>query len=493
MELLGCCRGSKTVMIGTKRFDCSSVDPYDDPEKRDKVAVRALILLLITYIISTLCLQGFNLVYKQVGIDVKAVDQAPLITGLPGIILGIVCFIYGSLGDFVSLKKLVTIGLTSLFIGSVFGFVANSCFEPNLWTVIAARIMQTTGEQVAGSSFLVIATKYLRNDLKVIFFGLFTASYQLSACIGVFSAGLLSSIAWQYLFLIPALTILILPALLHYLPTKNGNGKKIDVVGFTVFGFAVASLTLFISYRNLLMLISAIILFIIFGIYISKAKEPFVTPAFFKNIRWLSGIILMGIIYFTNYCISPLFNRVGKTLYNMTTSQVASYLVWAFIVAAIFGSCSGLIISRIGRKTGLLLAILFILCGWIGIAVLINSGFLAIALCACIYYAGCGMVYSPLASTILSSLPVEESGRGCGMNDLVISVSASVGVVIFDGILDKNMLSGNSITGASGISSGFANISLMCAAVALLGIIVFTFRNFITKESNAIEVNEDQE
>ncbi|PMC43741.1 MFS transporter [Gardnerella swidsinskii] len=481
------------MMIGTKRFDCSSVDPYDDPEKRDKVAVRALMLLLITYIISTLCLQGFNLVYKQVGIDVKAVDQAPLITGLPGIILGIVCFIYGSLGDFVSLKKLVTIGLTSLFIGSVFGFVANSCFEPNLWTVIAARIMQTTGEQVAGSSFLVIATKYLRNDLKVIFFGLFTASYQLSACIGVFSAGLLSSIAWQYLFLIPALTILILPALLHYLPTKNGNGKKIDVVGFTVFGFAVASLTLFISYRNLLMLISAIILFIIFGIYISKAKEPFVTPAFFKNIRWLSGIILMGIIYFTNYCISPLFNRVGKTLYNMTTSQVASYLVWAFIVAAIFGSCSGLIISRIGRKTGLLLAILFILCGWIGIAVLINSGFLAIALCACVYYAGCGMVYSPLASTILSSLPVEESGRGCGMNDLAISVSASVGVVIFDGILDKNMLSGNSITGASGISSGFANISLMCAAVALLGIIVFTFRNFITKESNAIEVNEDQE
>lgn len=480
-------------MIGTKRFDCSSVDPYDDPEKRDKVAVRALILLLITFVISTLCLQGFNLVYKQVGIDVKAVDQAPLITGLPGIILGIVCFIYGSLGDFVSLKKLVTIGLTSLFIGSVFGFVANSCFEPNLWTVIAARIMQTTGEQVAGSSFLVIATKYLRNDLKVIFFGLFTASYQLSACIGVFSAGLLSSIAWQYLFLIPALTILILPALLHYLPTKNGNGKKIDVVGFTVFGFAVASLTLFISYRNLLMLISAIILFIIFGIYISKAKEPFVTPAFFKNIRWLSGIILMGIIYFTNYCISPLFNRVGKTLYNMTTSQVASYLVWAFIVAAIFGSCSGLIISRIGRKTGLLLAIMFILCGWIGIAVLINSGFLAIALCACVYYAGCGMVYSPLASTILSSLPVEESGRGCGMNDLVISVSASVGVVIFDGILDKNMLSGNSITGASGISSGFANISLMCAAVALLGIIVFTFRNFITKESNAIEVNEDQE
>ena len=68
------------MMIGTKRFDCSSVDPYDDPEKRDKVAVRALMLLLITYIISTLCLQGFNLVYKQVGIDAVSYTHLTLPT-----------------------------------------------------------------------------------------------------------------------------------------------------------------------------------------------------------------------------------------------------------------------------------------------------------------------------------------------------------------------------------------------------------------------------
>lgn len=475
----------------THSVNDESLDLYDDPKTRDKVAVRALILLLITFIIGTLCFQGFNLVYKQVGIDVNAIDQAPLITGLPGIILGIVCFIYGSLGDFVSLRKLVTIGLTSLCIGSIFGFVANFYFEPNLWTVIAARIVQTMGEQVAGSSFLVIATKYLRNNLKVIFFGLFTAAYQVSACIGVFSAGLLSSIAWQYLFLIPTLTILLLPALLRYLPTKNGNGKKIDIVGFAIFGFAVASLTLFISYKNIFMLISAVVLFVVFGIYISKAKNPFVTPAFFKNIRWLSGMILLSIIYFTNYCISPLFNRVGKDLYNMTTSQVSSYLVWAFIVAAIFGSCSGLIISRIGRKTGLVLALLLMFCGWFGVAVLINTGFLAITLCACVYYAGCGMIYSPIASTILASLPVEESGRGCGMNDLVISVSASVGVVIFDGLLDKNLLVGYCLTGSLGPSSGFANVALACSAVAVLGIVVFTIRNFITKEIDSIDLDEE--
>lgn len=80
-------------------------DAYDNPEMVNKIAIRALILLLISYVFGTLCLQGFNLLFKQVGTDVSSPEQASLITGLPGIVLGIACFIYGSLGDFVSLRK----------------------------------------------------------------------------------------------------------------------------------------------------------------------------------------------------------------------------------------------------------------------------------------------------------------------------------------------------------------------------------------------------
>jgi DHA2 family metal-tetracycline-proton antiporter-like MFS transporter len=198
----------------------------DVDEATNKMAVGALIPLLIIFILGTLCLQGFNLVFQQVGADVGAPGQASLITALPSIVLGIVCFIYGSLGDFVSLRKLVTVGLVTLLIGSLFGFIANYFFQPHLWTVITARVLQTAGEQVAGSAYLVVATKYLRNSLKVIFFGLFTAGYQLSAAIGVFAAGLLSSLSWQFLFLIPSVTIFFLPLLLKNLPAKNGNGKK---------------------------------------------------------------------------------------------------------------------------------------------------------------------------------------------------------------------------------------------------------------------------
>ena len=130
-----------------------------DEQVTTQTAVKALVLLLITFILGTLCLQGFNLVFTQVGEDVGAPAQASLITAFPSIVLGIVCFIYGSLGDFVSLKRLVIVGLIMLFVGSVFGFVANFFFPANLWTVIVARVLQTAGEQVAGSGYLVITTK----------------------------------------------------------------------------------------------------------------------------------------------------------------------------------------------------------------------------------------------------------------------------------------------------------------------------------------------
>lgn len=442
-------------------------------EATNKAAISALIPLLITFILGTLCLQGFNLVYAQVGADVGAPDQAALITAFPSIVLGIVCFIYGSLGDFVSLKKLVVVGLITLLVGSIFGFVANFLFTPNLWTVIIARVLQTAGEQVAGSAYLVVATKFLKPSLKVIFFGLFTAGYQLSASIGVFAAGILSSIAWQYLFLIPAVTIVFLPILLKNLPDQNGNGDKVDGFGFAVFGIATMFLTLFFSYMSWWMLLVAAVLFIIFGVYITKAKNPFITPAFFKNRRWLMAISLIAVFYFVNYCISPIFNAIGGELYGMTTGQVSSYLVWAFICAAVFGTSSGWIVGKIGLQTALICAGCLMMLGFVGSSLLINAGFLALTLCACLFYAGVGLLYSPVVSTVLSTLPTEESGRGVGMNDLVMNVTASIGITIIGGLIGSTSLQGGSLFAGSGAAAGYSNLLLICAGVIALGLVVY--------------------
>lgn len=468
------------IIMSTSTPSVTTPTPADVDERTNRMAIGALIPLLITFILGTLCLQGFNLVFEQVGQAVHAPAQASLITALPSIVLGIVCFIYGSLGDFVSLKKLVTFGLVTLLIGSLLGFVANYFLTANLWTVIIARVLQTAGEQVAGSAYLVVATKYLKNSLKVIFFGLFTAGYQLSAAIGVFAAGILSSISWQFLFLIPSITIFFLPLLLRNLPDKNGSGQKVDGFGFTIFGVATAFLTLFFSYMSWWMLLVSAVLFLGFAYYINTARHPFITPAFFRNTRWLSAISLILVFYFVNYCISPVFNAIAHNLYGMQTSTVSRYLVWAFVVAAIVGTSSGAIVGRIGRQAAIVTAGCLMLLGFVGAAVLIKSGFLVLTIMAAAFYAGAGLMYSPVVSSVLDTLPKSESGRGVGMNDLVMNVTASIGIAIIGSLIGSPALAGGNVFGISGTSASYSNLLLICAAVVLLGLIVFlVFRRHI--------------
>lgn len=47
----------------TETAATTAKDPFDDPVTSNKMAVRALIPLLITFVLGTLCLQGFNLVF----------------------------------------------------------------------------------------------------------------------------------------------------------------------------------------------------------------------------------------------------------------------------------------------------------------------------------------------------------------------------------------------------------------------------------------------
>ena len=118
--------------------------------------------------------------------------------------------------------------------------------------------------------------------------------------------------------------------------------------------------------------------------------------------------------------------------------------------------------------------------GWFGAAFSVESGFLQLTIFACVFYAGCGLMYSPVVSTVLGTVPKEESGRGVGMNDLIMNVTASIGISIIGSLMGANTLAGSSFTGATGDAASYANLMLICGCTAVLGLIVFTlFRRHI--------------
>lgn len=432
-------------------------------------AKKCLVPLLVVYVLGILCLQAFNLVFQKIGADVGAAEQASLITAIPGVILGIVCFVYASLSDFVPLKRMTIVGFVLLLVGSVFGFF----FHDSLALVIFARSVQTAGAQIAGSVFLVVAARYLEPSEKVVFFGIFTAGYQLSTAIGVLAGGFLSTVGWSFLFLIPVLGVVFLPAIMRNLPDNTTTAGKVDVPGFLVFGLGIALLTLFFSFRNWLLLVGALVLFAAFFVYIGRAKAPFVTPDFFRNRRWLASSALVIVFYLPCYGVSPLINGIGSSLYGLDSAQVSLFLLWGNLAGALLGTLSGKIMGRIGRERTLILAGCLSTIGLSAAALLLNSGMTAIVPALMAFYAGQGLLYSPIVDTVLSTLPPEQSGRGIGMNDLVMNASESVGIAIFGGLIGTSFLSGSSVVGVTGSAANFSNLLLIFATVELVALVLY--------------------
>lgn len=402
-------------------------DAHSVVEINSREVKTALLMLLVVYILGTLCLQGFGMVFSKVGADVHAGDSASLISAIPGVVLGIACFVYGALGDFISLRKMTWFGLGALIIGSIGGFF----WHDSLFLVILWRSLQTLGYQAAGSAFVVIASKYLTGRDKITYFGLFTAGYQLASMIGVLSAGILSEIDWAWLFLIPLLAVLMIPPLVKSVPTGVDKGGEIDLLGFALFSLGIMFLTLFFSQLIWWEIVLAAVFFLAFVAYINKAANPFLTPAFFKNTHWLKAIALILLFYFAQWCYTPLFNSIGTSVFHISSAQVSLLLLPAYICSAFFGVTSGKFVSKVGKRTALLTAACMQLVGALLLAFFATSSPWMLAIGFAVLNGAYGMMYSPVYDSVLGTLSIEESGRGVGMNDLAMQGFAAIGVAIF--------------------------------------------------------------
>lgn len=423
-------------------------------------ARRTLFPLLFIYLLGTLAIHAFNLVFHEIGAELNAGASASLITAVPGVALGIVCFIFGSLGDFISLKRMTVAGIALLAAGSVLGFLIHGSL---VW-VIVFRVIQTVGFQTAGSAYLVIVARYLKDAEKLLWFGLFTASYQLGTAAGVMIGGWLGSLDWTWMFLVPLLGLLVLPVLIRNLPDV-GAGAKVDLPGFALVGTAILFLTLFFSLTQWWMIVVSVVLFALFALYIAKAREPFVRPAFFLNRRWATAVLTIGIIYFINFAISPLLNALCGEVYGMGSLQVALLMLPGLLLAACSGAMSGRIAARIGRFAAIILGCSLMTVGLASAALCSGVGPWAVGASIAVFYIGMAMLYSPVSSTVLDALGPAEYGRGVGMNDLALQGGGSVGIAVFGSFIAVRPFGVANATTLFAVFAAVAALALVWAVV----------------------------
>ena len=441
-------------------------------EKMNGMAKRAIPLVLIIFIFGILQQQAFGMIFVNIGLELGSPELAPLITSLPGIALGIVCVIYGALGDFVSLKKMTLWGVILFVIGSIIGFAFGSM---SIWVVITARMLQAIGGQVAGSVFLVLVSKYITQKERVVYYGIFVAIFRFSAALGVIAAGYVTKIDWRWMFAIPIISALFIPSLVKNLPDEHAKGAKIDGWGFVLIGVLTGAITMFFTDMNMMWAIASIVSLIVFIVYINKAEDPLITPKFLKNPALVATMVVIFVGYFFSYTLNAGVNAIGLEVYGIDSAQVSNLLVWSILLAAVLGFVCGPVVKKIGRSASIIMALAGMGGGLIAIAFSIPHGKVAaLAIAPCIYYFGTSFFYSPIVDTATLTVSLEESGRVLGINDLVQAITGSIGVAVFGQMMSAGVMSGGSIVGVeAGVASTYANVFLLGGGIILSALVIF--------------------
>ena len=440
-------------------------------KRLNKMAKVAVPVVLVIFTLGVLMQQAFGMIYMNIGEQLGEPKLAPLITSLPGIVLGIVCVIYGSLGDFLSLKKMLVAGTVVFVIGSILGLFGNL----SIWIVIAARVVQSAGWQVSGSIFLVLVSKYIEKRDRVIWYGIFVAVFRFAAALGFFLAGYMSLIDWRILFGIGIIAAPFIPVLAKNLPDEHAVGATIDGIGFTLIGLFAASVTMYFTDMTTFWLVACFVTLIAFIAYINKAKDPFITPKMLANPAFAMTMIVIFVGYFFSYTLNSGINAIGMNIFGYDSAQVSNLLVWSIILAAVMGFVAGPIIRKIGRKASVILALACMGGGLILVAFCINLGPIwCLGVAPCLYYFGTSFFYQPIVDTATLTVTAEESGRALGFNDLIQAITGSVGVALFGQMMTRGAMGSGSIFGTSaGAASTYANVFTIGGAIVLGAMVIF--------------------
>lgn len=437
----------------------------------DKVK-KAIPLMMVLFVIASLLSKAFEIVSPSIAntFQIDASTSSLTVT-FSTLGLGIAAIVFGSLSDFLTIKKLLYIGISIFLLGSILGFVLQQSFI----MVVISRVLQSIGAASMSSLCLVLINRYLEGNIRLKYLGFFTAMFQLSSAIGVVLGGYISKISWPIIFLVPFISLIFLPSLIKFLPDeKSKESKKIDVFGLTLFSLFVSLLLIFFNRLNLIYLYITILILIIFFIYINKKENAFIDISFFKNRKFLNALFVEFSLYFSFLILSFTFGFVLNSVYGVELSMVSWILFPSFIAATLMGMLSGKINNKLGKIAMIHLGSASLIIGLVINALFIEKSLLMLAIGAIFFASGYPLMYSSIVDNIISTLEPSQVGRGLGFVDLTMKTTQAIGLAVYSNLLNFSALNKFNLFNLKSTQViNYSNIWLIATLVVFLGLITY--------------------
>ena len=456
-----------------------------------KISTRLLLAVVVAAILISVLNQTFtNVVVPDIRREygVTQGQAGWVITGYL-LVFAVGIPLYGRIADMYSLRRVFSLGLLVLAVGSLVCALA-----PSLPLLVAGRVVQAAGASAIPALGFASVAKALPPGERGTALGLLSSSVGVGAAVGPVVGGFVAGFtSWHVLFYLTlVLGLALIPGAFRVLPgSKGGSGAPtsfvaalhhFDVPGGLSLALA-AALALFgvtqgqvsgfgapIAWGSFALAVAAAAFFVA---RIRSAPEPFVSPQLFRNKAFLAPVAVGFFMMFANVGSLVLAPLLLSEVNGLTAAGIGLVLAPGAVAVAVLSPVAGRLSDRFGPRllvrAGLVVvavSTLFIATVSVGgSAPLVAAGLLGQGL-------GFAAVNSPNANAAAAVLSRAESGVGLGIYQMLFFLGAGFGPAIGATFLALRQESGagalNPLYG--GDAAAFSDAFLLLAVALLVAL-----------------------
>jgi EmrB/QacA subfamily drug resistance transporter len=409
----------------------------------------------------------------------------------------------GKLGDQYGKERLLVISLGIFFVGCV-----GAALAPNIWFLIAFRMVQGAGGAVFPLSFAIIKDEFPEEKVGVAV-GVVSAVFAIGGGLGLVLSGvIIDHLSWRWLFIVGAIGVGIAAVLVHRFVPESPikTESRLDVPGAALLSIGLVALLLGMTEGDswgwgsprivALFAISAAAL-LSWGVVELRVPDPMVDmrmlarrPVLITNLTAL----IAGFAMFGSFVLIPNFVEIPRDLsasvarlvdygFGASSTKAGLYLLPSALSGFLSGPLAGILGKRYGSKWPLALGMLLASLG-IGLLAEWHSRPWHILLGAVVLGIGLPFTFAAMAKLIVDSVRPIETGVATGVNTVMRTIGGVVGGQVGAAILTAKTIPGTHVP----TEGAFATAFWMSAVAAFLGAALAVFVTPLRRTDRALPI-----
>ena len=398
--------------------------------------------------------------------------------------------ILGKLGDRFGKERVLVLSLVAFLVGCV-----GSAAAPDIWTLIAFRMVSGAAGAVFPLSFGIIRDEFPPEKMKV-GMGLLSAVFGIGGGFGlVFSGLIVDNVSWRWLFVVGAAGVAIAIPLVHrFVPESPVRStSRIDVPGAVLLSVVLVSLLLALSEGEtwgwtspaILGLLAAFVVSAVLWVVLElHVDQPLIDirvlaerPVLLTN----ATALISGFAMFGSFVLVPRFVETPAGLppgvaaqvdygFGASATTTGLYLLPGSLLMLFAGPIAGILGRKIGSKWPLAIGMAMVALSAALLAVRHDEPWQVVVAMAGLSV-GVGFSFAAMAALIVEAVDPTETGIATGINTVMRTVGAVIGAQVGAVILTATTI------GVTGVPTEGAYVSafLLSAVAAGIATVVAVF------------------